>query len=221
MHITIQLILYRKVFNLIHTCVMRKLDFKNVLSVLVFVFTFTFSGNATGTGNVRMYPIEGSKKAKVFITLPQSSGASITIKSMDGTLNFYSEEVPVNDPYAKVYDFSRLEDGIYKLVTETKHLLIEKTFEISKSNIRLVNESVRYLPIFIEKEARLMINYFNEQQQPLAIKFSDGKETFFEEKIDPTLNLSRVYNYSGLPKGTYTVYMDSGKEIFSYELKVK
>lgn len=199
---------------------MRKSDLKSVLSVPVFVLIFAFSANASETGNVRMYPIEGSKKAKVFITLTQSSGALISIKNMDGTVNFYREEVKGKNPYARVYDFSRLDDGIYKLVTETNHLMIEKTFEVSKSNVRLLNESMRYLPVFIEKESKLLINFFNEQQQPVDIKFSDGKEMFFEEKIDPIINFSRVYNYAGLPSGTYMVYMESGSEIFSYPITV-
>ena len=200
---------------------MRKLDLKSVLSALVIMLVFAFSVNATGTGNLRIYPIEGSKKAKVFITVPQSSGVLISIKNVEGTVSFYSEKVPGNNPYARVYNFNRLEDGIYKFVTESNHLLIEKTFEVSKSDVRLMNESMRYLPVFVEKEAKLMINYFNEEQQPITITFSDGEEMFFEEKIDPKINVSRVYNYAGLPRGAYMVNMNSGNEIFPYELKVK
>lgn len=200
---------------------MRKLMLKKVVLCALMVSFLKVSVKAAGTGDVRIYPIEGSKKAKVILTVPQRSEVILSVQSHDGLSDLYRETVPNAGGYAKVYDFSQLDDGVYKLVVNTGTTMIERSFEVTGAEVRVLEESVKHLPVFIEKGEKLMINYFNKGHNQIKVEFSDGQGTFFEEEVHPELSFAKAYNIQSLLSGDYTVYFKSGDYRYSHHFNVK
>ncbi|NJM14997.1 MAG: hypothetical protein HC896_06100 [Bacteroidales bacterium] len=89
--------------------------------MLLFVGTVSL----VASGDVNIYPIVGSKKAKVSLAAPAIGRTYLTLENQEGD-TYYSERVNGPANYAKVYDFSTLESGTYKLVVRSNNKTIEK-----------------------------------------------------------------------------------------------
>ena len=179
------------------------------------------TSNIYAVGDVKVAPISGSKKARVYVTPAQNENVKLKVLNEKGTEFLYSEELSDASSYNKIYDFNQLNEGTYKIVAESSSKIVETNITVSKEGIKVVGENEQYKPFFKLQDNKLIVSYLNDKNNQVSVNFSDGKEIFFTSKKVQDLNFMKAYDLSNLEKGAYLVSVNSGKDSYSYYFQVK
>ena len=199
---------------------MKKLVVNLVKSVLVAVLVLG-SSSIYAVGDVKVAPISGSKKARIYIAPNQSESVTLTVLNEKGTEYLYSEKLSDASAYNKVYDFNQLNEGTYKIVAESNSKIVEKNITVSKQGVKVVGENEQYKPFFKLNGNKLIVSYLNGNENQVNVNFSDGKETFFSDEKVQDINFMKAYDLANLKQGDYIVSVNSGKDSYSYYFQVK
>ena len=199
---------------------MKKLVVNLVKSTLVAVLVLG-SSSIYAVGDVKIAPIEGSKKAQVYVAPAQNDYVRLTVLGQNGSEYLYSEELKNEGSYNKVYDFNLLEEGTYKIVAESDNKIVEKDITISQEGIAVIGGNEKYKPFFKLDDNKLIVSYLNNESNSVNVSFSDRKETFFSGEKTECLNVLKAYDLSELEKGQYAASLNSGNESYSYYFEVK
>src|SRR5450759_4184169 len=133
------------------------------ISKLTMLFAFVAIANtlmASGNLKVNILPLT-SEKAVVAISNTSASNFKISIANDRGENIYYKETVADSKDYRKVFDFSNLEDGNYKLTASIDGLTSERSFKIDKKDIAVGKEKTEMEPYFAYKEGVLVLSYLN------------------------------------------------------------
>ena len=199
---------------------MKKLVVNLVKSVLVAVLVLG-SSSIYAVGDVKVAPISGSKKARIYIAPNQSESVTLTVLNEKGTEYLYSEKLSDASAYNKVYDFNQLNEGTYKIVAESNSKIVEKNIRVSKQGVKVVGENEQYKPFFKLNGNTLIVSSLNGNENQVNVNFSDGKETFFSDEKVQDINFMKAYDLANLKQGDYIVSVNSGKDSYSYYFQVK
>ena len=114
---------------------------KTILKVtLLFAFVaFVTTAFAAGNLNVNIVPLSADK-AVVAISSLTDSNLKISVEDELGRIIYYKETAEPAGDYRKVFDFSDLEEGQYKLSVESDKLTTKREFEINNGKISVGDE---------------------------------------------------------------------------------
>ncbi|MBW8324877.1 MAG: hypothetical protein K0M50_08950 [Prolixibacteraceae bacterium] len=195
---------------------------KTILKVtLAFAFV-AFANTLFAIGNlkVNIQPIS-AEKALVAISSLTDSNLKITVEDSSGRIVYYKEVAEPTGDYQKIYDFSDLEAGNYKLSVESDRLTAERSFEIKNWKIEVGKETTSLEPFFGYNDGLLRCSYLNFQKENLTLYFYDKQQLIFTKEIGRNFNVSEALNLSKLDKGTYTAVLSTNKKDYSYNLDIK
>jgi hypothetical protein len=199
---------------------MKRSNIKALLSALsILILFFITSTIVYGSGNVLIYPIEGSKKAIVNISVPQRADVILSIQSIDGT-GLYYETISDRPIYSRVYDFTDLDNGLYRLVATTGPLVVRDEFEVKDSKIEVRGGEVEYMPVFMLNGRLLLVNFLNKGAHEVEVTLEDNTDIIFKEKNSNNITFEKVYDISSLPKGYYIVRLAAGDKSYNYYFEV-
>lgn len=186
---------------------------KTILKMtLVFAFV-AFANTLFAIGNlkVNIQPIS-AEKALVAISSLTDSNLKITVEDSHGRIVYYKEVAEPTGDYQKIYDFSDLESGNYKLSVESDRLTAERSFEIKNWKIEVGNEKTTLEPFFGYNDGLLRCSYLNFQKENLTLYFYDKQQLIFTKEIGRNFNVSEALNLSKLNKGTYTAVLSTDRK---------
>lgn len=184
------------------------------------VILFLGANSAFATGNIRINPYLDTEFSIVSIINPSESYVKMKIYDETGNL-YYSQKVSSETTDQKLFDFSYLEDGTYKIVLTGKEGNIEKAFEV-KDN-KLVSEQTVELAektLFRADKNALFVSYlsFENKSFRLSITDADGAEVF-TNSYESEPSFSKKFNVEALPKGEYKVRLVSDKKEYNYAFR--
>lgn len=135
---------------------------KTMLKVTLVVALFAVANTVFASGNlkVNILPVS-AEKAVVTISSLDDSNLTISIEDSQGKIVYYNENTDPKDNYRRVYDFSDLEDGQYKLTVACKDLTTECQFQKSHKGIQVGNEKTTLEPFFGYEDGILRCSYLN------------------------------------------------------------
>ena len=203
---------------------MKKLVVNLAKSTLVVALAVMTSSSIYAVGDVKIAPISGSKKARVYVAATQDANVHLTVLNQNGTEYLYSEnldEVNNESAYNKVYDFDLLDEGKYKIVAESDYKIVEKDITVSKDGISVVGESETFKPHFKITDDKLIVSYLNKNASNVNVTFSDRRDVFFSDKKVQDLNFMKAYSLKELVTGEYVVSLNSGDKSYSYYFEVE
>jgi hypothetical protein len=195
---------------------------KTILKVtLAFAFV-AFANTLFATGNlkVNIQPIS-AEKALVAISSLTDSNLKITVEDSQGRIVYYKEVDEPTGDYKKVYDFSDLDAGNYKLSVESDRLTSERSFEIKNWKIEVGNEKTTIEPFFGYNDGLLRCSYLNFPKDDLTLYFFDQKQLIYTKEIGRNFNVSEALNLSKLDKGNYTAILSTKDKDYSYDIDIK
>lgn len=195
---------------------------KTILKVtLAFAFV-AFANTLFATGNlkVNIQPIS-AEKALVAISSLTDSSLKITVEDSQGRIVYYKEVAEPTGDYKKVYDFSDLDAGNYKLSVESDRLTSERSFEIKNWKIEVGNEKTTIEPFFGYNDGLLRCSYLNFPKDDLTLYFFDQKQLIYTKEIGRNFNVSEALNLSKLDKGNYTAILSTKDKDYSYDIDIK
>lgn len=192
----------------------------NLKGIVLGVILFLGASSAFATGNVRINPYLDTDLSIVSIINPSESALKMKIYDKEGNL-YYSKKVSGETTDQKLFDFSYLEDGVYKIVLTGNKVNVEKKFEIE--NNKLISEKQNEIAektLFRSEDNNLFVTYlsFENKNFNLSILDSFGNEVFVESyNSEPTF--SKKFNVEALPKGEYKVRLISNDKEYNYAFR--
>jgi len=195
---------------------------KTTLKV-TFLFAFAFLANTLfAAGNLRVNILPGdSQKALVAISTLSNSNFNITIVDEKDQIVFYQENSGPNENYRKVYDFSNLDDGTYKLTVASDNLTAERQFIKSHGKIKVGEEKTILEPLFYYEADILRCSYLNFNKEDITLHLYKNNEQIYGKSIGRDFNIQQGLDLSKLGKGNYKAILYAGAKQFEYPIEIQ
>jgi hypothetical protein len=193
------------------------------ISKLTMLFALVaFANTLLAGGNLKLniLPIT-SESPFVAISTVDATTLKISIENEKGEKVYYKETDANNKDYRKIFDFSNLEEGEYKLSVTANGLTSERSFTLDRQNIAVGNEKNLLDPYFSYKNGVLKVSYLNFPQEKVNLDFYANNELVYSKQIGDKFNVLEGFDLSKLEKGRYSVILSSESNSFTYNLNVK
>jgi hypothetical protein len=183
--------------------------------VLLPFFTSAKGRETAKVGQVYMYSMNGSRAAVTLTNLSEGK-YTLSIESQNGVEVFYNERIDSPEKFAKIFDFSRLEDGDYNIIVKVDNVTKAKHFEIKNGEV-IVKPELSVVPSFKAQGTKALIEIPNANSQLVSIRIysPDGDELYSGiEKQD----VRKFFDFKNVENGKYTVYvmLDNASYKFDY-----
>jgi len=189
---------------------------------MTFLFAFVAFANilmAGGNLKVNIQPIS-SEKALVAISSLTESNLKITLEDEAGNIVYYKEVAEPTGDYKKVYDFSALDPGQYKLSVESDHLTSESPLVIKNWKIEVGKEKTTLEPFFGLINGVLRCSYLNFPKENLTILFYDKDQVLYTKEIGRNFSVTEALDLSKLDKGNYRAVLLAGDKNYTYPIAI-
>jgi len=195
---------------------------KTMLKVTFLFALVAFANTLFASGNlkVNILPLN-AEKAVVAISTLSNSNFNITIADDKGQIVYYQENSNSGENYRKVYNFSDLEDGTYKLTVVSDDLTTERQFEKSHRMINVGEEKTTIEPYFGYDDGILRCTYLNFTKEDMTIHFFKNNELLYTKNIGKGFNVQEAMNLSKLGKGNYEAVLYAGVKQFTYPIVIQ
>ncbi len=193
--------------------------------MLVFIASGVFAGEGgKAVGNLSVLPYLDTDYSVVSFANLADKSAKFSIVDVEG-VTIYKEWVSKEGYSQKVLDFSNLKDGEYTAVLSAKGALdVSKTFEVkdhklvSAKQIVVTPEEVKAFFNIVENTLYVSHLSFGSNSFGISIDDAFGGEVYTNEFLGNKA-YSGKFDISALPKGEYTVSINSGSKEYSYDFR--
>jgi hypothetical protein len=195
---------------------------KTMLKV-TFLFAFVAFANtlfASGNLKVNILPLN-AEKAVVAISTLTNSNFKITIANDQGEIVYYQENSNPDENYRKVYDFSDLEDGTYKLTVVSDDVTSERLFKKSHRIINVGEEKTTIEPYFGYEDGILKCSYLNFNKEDITLYFYKNNVEVFSKAIGHDFIIQQALDLSKLGKGSFEAVLCARIKQFTYPIKIQ
>ena len=175
---------------------------------------------ATGNLRVNILPLT-AERAVVAISNDAESKFQISIEDANGSVVYFKETEGNVADYRKVYDFSQLEKGDYKLVVSIDGIVGKREFSIGNREISVGKEKTLTAPFFSFKDDVLRVAYLNHENERMNLYIYGNGELVYSKALENTFSVNKGLNLSKLSAGEYKVVLASGSEVYDYSVAVK
>lgn len=176
------------------------------------------------------YKTEVKEADKTIITLDNVKvGQELFIKDIDGAV-IYTESIEVSGSFTKEFDLATLPDGLYfiELNKDVEIKVIPFTVYSYSAELHKEKETTIFKPVVRLKDNFVFIAKLSLSQEPMEIKLyydatdspSGGYELLYDENIENTTTIHRVYKLDKNEKGNYKVIFKSEGRTFIEKVKL-
>lgn len=200
---------------------------KNTMKILLLVAAiFAGSFSASAKGKVAVVPY--LKTSYTLITAGSGAGEfrSVAIMNQYGETVYASSRVASQAVFSKLFDFSNLTDGEYKVRFRVKTgSIIEESFLVKNGAVaqelfsEMAADSDNDVRIWSDKDF-LFVSHLNRAMSPVVIHVKDSRgSVVYKNTLPNDLTYSGKYDVAGLPKGDYTISLVSASKVYNYEFR--
>jgi hypothetical protein len=160
-----------------------------------------------------------SDRAVVSIINNKEAMFELSITAENGDLVYYKQSVKPLNTYQKIFDFSKLENGIYTMNLKVNDTRLSKNFEVASNGIYVGESKMRFDPYFSYANDVLKLSFLNFDQDNLTLNIYDESGLVYESKLGKDFNIVSGYDLSALARGKYSVVLSSKNDEFTYTLE--
>lgn len=192
---------------------------KTIIAISFLVVTTLLSkpSVASGTFVVNLVP-QTEEMALLKISNNDGQKYEISILNSLGDLVYFHETKEASRNFSRMFDFSQLEHGNYKVEVKIEGASNEQLITINKKGIVVGNTSKKTDPFFNYKGNILSLSYLNHSIEEMSMNIYQKSNLIWETKMDPQFVLHKGFDLSKLEKGEYSVVFSAGNEIYEYDL---
>ena len=188
--------------------------------ILSFVIATTLvSQLALASGAFRANVITGKEnKAILEISDNADKKYEISITDASGDEVYYKKVLGEQQNFKRMYDLSKLEDGVYKVEVNTDGELNEQFVTVSPKGVEL-GESIKVVhPFFSFKDDLLIMTYLNFGSEDMSLSVYDNDGLVWSKEIGNKFELQKAFDFSKLDKGDYRIVLASEVHDYEYDL---
>lgn len=193
------------------------------ISKLTMLFAFVAFANtlmATGNLKVNILPLT-NEKAVVAISNAKVGNFQISIANDKGEVVYYKETDDEGNDYRKIFDFSNLENGDYKLSATSDNFTTERSFKIKNKTIAIGKEKNMMEPFFAYKDGVLKLSYLNFSEENLSLNFYDKNNLVYSKDLGYKFDVNEGFNLKKLDKGSYSVVLSTDDKTYAYNVNIE
>jgi hypothetical protein len=190
------------------------------IRTITMMFALTVIANiALATGNLRVNILPLSEdRAVVAISNNIESKFQISIEDAQGDVVYFKETEGDVADYRKVYDFSKLETGNYKLIVSLDDVKGEREFAINHGAIEVGKEKTLVAPVFSYNEDVLRIAFLNHEGENTSLYIYNEGELVYTKALKNSFSVNEGLDLSKLESGYYNIVLASGNETYDYSV---
>ncbi len=198
-----------------------KRHYTSTFLILVFILTTGINSYASGHKTYLLFSLTSGNKARIGAVNPGEKRMVLTMTTAQGT-EIYTREIDKKANYFEVLDLNFLQDGTYYVNLTGYGETQKKKFQKDGTDLYVIREKKPQEPVFMELEDNVLaISFINSTTNTINIMFEQNDKVVYEEKDIESFTFSKRYSLGKLPKGKYTVKLNTGPHTFSYPLTVK
>lgn len=195
-------------------------------SLLLVAAVFAGSLVASANGKVAVVPYLKTNYTLIAAESSEAEFSSVAILNSYGETIYSSRRVSPNAVFSKVFDFSNLLDGEYKVRLRVKSgseleekFLVKSGAVVPKSFSEMAEVSDNDVRIWSDKNF-LFVSHLNRAMSPVVINVKDSRgSVVYKNTLPADLTYSGKYDVAALPKGDYTISLLSGSKVYNYEFR--
>lgn len=178
--------------------------------LLVFAISTSASEKETSLDNSKNIKVEFKNVKK---------GHTIVIKDNNGVL-IYSGKVKTSGNYAKMFNFSALNDGLYTAELNKDFEIIVKTLSIKDGTVTISENNTEkiFKPVIRNSKNILYVSKLSFNNKPLKVVIYFNDEIILSETVEGSKKLERIYKLSNNETGTYKVVASSDNRTYVKEI---
>ena len=195
---------------------------KTMLKVTFLFALVAFANTLFAAGNlkVNILPVD-SEKAVVAVSTLSDSNFNLTIADENGQIIYYRENSNPGENYRKVFNFSDLDDGAYKLTVVSDNLTAERQFNKSHGKIEVGEEKTMLEPFFGYENGILRCSFLNFNKEDITIYFYKNNERIYDRNVGRDFSIQQALDLSKLDKGKYEAVLYAGGKRFTYPVQIQ
>ena len=196
---------------------MKTLKSKVILAAIGFSTIF-FTSNAYAFFNV--VPMNHSEKAIVKVEAPVNEDTYVVVNDSKGN-TLHKESIKAGNMYAKYFNFSELDNGIYTFYSEIEHSTMIKKIKVENSNVKVISKEVEFRPVFKIQGDNLMVNYLNTGAKDIEFTIETDDAVYYNGEEGSSAAFHKNFNIEQLPRDTYYASLKTGGSTFRYTFETK
>jgi len=181
-------------------------------TIINMIIAVLFSSVSTFAGNVNSITTTGTKAFIVDTKLWKSDYLSVEIRDKAGVLIF-------DDKYStkkgKKFNLKYLPSGEYSIIIANDLKSTKQEFVITSEEIILhPNVITVFNPVITVEDEHIDLNYLSNNKS-VSISVYNNTEDFFNVDYKDQVTISKRFDISDLPKGTYTFNVTSENKTYT------
>ena len=148
-------------------------------------------------------------------------GQVLTIKDVKG-VTIYNKEIKSQGNYARIFNFSALEDGTYTAELNKAFEILVKKFEVKNGLVTfLSNENKKiFKPVIRTNKNRLYVSKLTFNQNPIKVNIFYRGDIILSETLEGEELLNRIYKLSENHIGDYKIIVKSNNRSYSKDFTI-
>jgi len=198
---------------------------KTIKQVLISLAMSLLFINLTVANNyTHVLKIEAGINKKFYLSLENvSTQTSIQIIDQEGFV-LIDEKIAASEQFTKIFNMEKLISGHYTLVIKSDYKeTIQPIVVTSRELIMEEGNRLEFYPAIIAMEKQnVNVSLFNPTKSKVNFSIIDGEgEVVFRDVLKDQMVVGKRYNLKQLPTGTYTVLVDTSKEVYARDLTIR
>ena len=190
----------------------------NALSFLAATTLLSQFALASGTFRINLVP-KTEAKALLEISNTDAHKYEINISNSSGEMVYYHETQESLTNHSKLFDFSQLEHGLYKVEVKIDGASNEQLLTIGKSGIEVGNPVKKTDPLFSFSDNILKLSYLNYNNNQMVLHIYSKNSLVWNKEINDEFAVQKGFDLSKLKRGDYKIVFASGEDIYEYNLR--
>lgn len=193
--------------------------FSMLISALLLLPLFTSAKGkvrSAKAAQVYMQPLNKDYHAAVSLVNLEEGIYTLTIESGNGVNVYYDAVLKSADSFAKIFDFSRLEDGEYTVRVKGDEGTAERHFVIEGGKVKVFYNEVAE-PVFktVGQKAIIMMPNENNNNYSISVYDTNGEQLYATSENGTSIK--RMFDFSKVENGKYQILVSSENNKFSFD----
>ena len=177
---------------------------------------------ATSLANEEKLSLETKKESKSLVFELDSKGQETAIRLFDSANQVIYTEYISSTSYAKKFNLSNLENGLYYFTTENSLKKIVYTIEVDGSTVTILKRKENAKPVFRKENGMVYLNLLNLNKKDVKIEVFDSNDRLvFSEKRENEMIIEKAFNFSKAYEDSYTIVVRDSNNIYFEGITVK
>jgi len=159
------------------------------------------------------------KKATLVLKTGEAKNVELSVKDAAGAILYYKKTQNKNGNSQTTFDFSQLQDGVYKVCLNFDSNLVYRSVFISGKEIKMGKEVRSHDPMFLPQDGKILLTCLNPSLKNVRFYVYKNGNLYEENKLGKDFAIHKIIDISELKHGNYEFVLANNDGIYRYELE--